>query len=43
MQPDRLITLAIHTYEKALPIKHLLESEGIDVELKNVNLTYPEI
>ena len=43
MQPDRLITLAIHTYEKALPIKHLLESEGIDVELHNVNLTSPEI
>ena len=43
MQPDRLITLAIHTYEKALPIKQILESEGVGVELHNVNLSSPEI
>ena len=38
MTPDRLITLAIHTYERALPVKSLLEREGIYVELNNVNL-----
>ena len=43
MTPNRLITLAIHTYEKALPIKSLLEREGIAVELNNVNLASPEI
>ena len=42
MTPNRLITLAIHTYEKALPIKSLLEREGIAVELNNVNLASPE-
>jgi nucleotide-binding universal stress UspA family protein len=41
--PNRLITLAIHTYEKALPIKTLLEKEGIDVELNNVNLASPTV
>lgn len=43
MTPNRLITLAIHTYEKALPIKNLLEREGVAVELNNVNLAAPEI
>lgn len=40
---DRLITLAIHTYEKALPLKNLLEREGIHVELNNVNLALPTV
>lgn len=40
---DRRITLAIHTYERALPIKNLLEHEGISVELNNVNLSAPEV
>lgn len=43
MTPNRLITLAIHTYEKAIPIKTLLEREGITVELNNVNLASPEV
>lgn len=43
MTPNRLITLAIHTIEKALPIKNLLESEGIYVELNNVNLSSPQV
>ena len=37
----RFITVAIHTYEKALALRSLLESEGIDVELNNVNLEVP--
>lgn len=40
---SRLITVAIHTYEKALPVKALLESEGIAVTLQNVNLQQPEV
>ena len=39
----RLITVAIHTYEFALDVKSLLESEGIAVTLQNVNLEQPEI
>lgn len=39
----RLITLAIHTYDRALALKTLLESEGIAVTLQNVNLEQPEI
>ena len=37
----RYITIAIHTYEKALSLRSLLESEGISVELHNVNLEVP--
>jgi nucleotide-binding universal stress UspA family protein len=40
---DKLITLAIHTYQKAQIIKTLLQSEGIDVYLHNVNLISPMI
>ncbi len=40
---DRLITIAIHTYEKALVLKSLLESEGIMVTLQNVNLLQPVV
>lgn len=43
MQPDRLITLAIHTYDKAHQLKNILECEGIKVTLQNVNLTNPVI
>ncbi len=43
MTPDRLITIAIHTYEKALTLKSILEREGIYVELNNVNLSLPEV
>ena len=40
---SRFITLAIHTYEKALSLRTLLENEGITVELHNVNLEDPRL
>lgn len=40
---DKLVTLAIHTYQKAQIIKTYLESEGIDVYLHNVNLIQPVV
>ena len=43
MNSDRLITVAIHTYEKALALKGTLEREGIIAVLNNVNLTQPTI
>jgi len=43
MLSDRLITVAIHTYDRAHQLKTLLESEGIAVTLQNVNLTNPSI
>ena len=43
MQNDRLITIAIHTYEKAHQLKNILECEGISVVLQNVNLTTPVV
>lgn len=43
MLSDRLITVAIHTYDHAHHLKTLLESEGIAVTLQNVNLTNPSI
>lgn len=39
----RLITLAIHTYDRALAVRQLLEAEGISVTLQNVNLERPEV
>ena len=38
---DKLVTLAIHTYQKAQILKTLLESEGVEVYLHNVNLIQP--
>lgn len=38
-----MITVAIHTYEKAVALRALLESEGIAVELNNVNLQAPAV
>ncbi len=43
MGKDRLITLAIHTYPKALILKGVLESHGISVAIQNVNLLKPVI
>lgn len=40
---DRLITVAIHTYAKALILKTLLENEGIPVVINNVNLIQPVV
>lgn len=39
----RLITVAIYTYQKAQTIKSLLEREGIDVFIQNVNLSEPTV
>lgn len=38
---DRYITVAIHTYDAALSLRALLESEGISVELNNINIDAP--
>lgn len=43
MSDRRLITVAIHTGDKALALKQLLESEGVHVTLQNVNLEQPVI
>ena len=40
---DRLITVAIHTYERAVDLKELLEAEGIAASLQNVNLSQPVV
>lgn len=37
---SRYITIAIHTYEKAVALRSLLESEGIEVTLADVNLEH---
>lgn len=42
MEP-KLITLAIHTFEKAQILKTLLESEGIKVYIHNVNQIQPVV
>lgn len=39
----RQITLAIHTYDRAIALKALLEAEGIPTTLQNVNLEQPEV
>ncbi|MDR2495843.1 MAG: universal stress protein [Tannerellaceae bacterium] len=40
---EKLITLAIHTYEKAQILKTILETEGIAACIHNVNLIQPVI
>lgn len=40
---DKFVTVAIHTYERAIILKGILESEGIEVYLHNVNLIQPMI
>ena len=40
---DRFITVAIHTFDRAMALKSLLEREGLEVMLQNVNLTNPVI
>ena len=40
---DKLVTVAIHTYQKAQILKSILESEGIDVYIHNVNLLQPMV
>ena len=43
MPDDRLITLAIHTYDHAVALKNLLECEGVEAVLQNVNLEQPVV
>lgn len=38
---DRLVTLAILTYEKAQILKNVLENEGIETYIHNINLIQP--
>lgn len=40
---DKLVTLAIYTFEKAQILKTILEAEGIEVYIHNVNLIQPVI
>ena len=40
---DKLVTVAIHSYERAVILKGILESEGIEVYLHNVNEIQPMI
>ena len=40
---DKLVTLAIHTYEKAVILKSILETEGIEVYIQNVNQIQPVV
>lgn len=41
--PNRLITLAIHTYDQAVILKFQLEQAGITAVLHNVNLSEPVV
>ncbi len=43
MSEDRLITVAIFTYEKAQIVKGVLENAGIPVAIQNVNLIQPVV
>lgn len=43
MTSSRLITIAIHTYDRASELKNTLEAEGIPVTLQNVNLENPVV
>jgi nucleotide-binding universal stress UspA family protein len=40
---EKLVTLAIHTFEKAQILKTILETEGIEVYIHNVNQIQPVI
>ncbi|MDR1090254.1 MAG: universal stress protein [Prevotella sp.] len=40
---DKLVTLAIHTFEKAQILRTILETEGIDVCIHNVNQIQPVV
>ena len=40
---DKLITVAIHTYERALQLKTILEKGGVSVTIHNVDLEIPKI
>lgn len=40
---NKLITVAIHTYERALQLKAILEKGGVSVTIHNVDLEMPKI
>lgn len=40
---DKLVTVAIHSYEKAVILKTILESEGIPAVIQGVNLIQPTV
>lgn len=40
---DKLVTVAIHTYQKAQILKSILESEGIEAYIHNINLIQPMV
>lgn len=40
---DKLVTLAIHTFEKAQILRTILETEGIEVYIHNVNQIQPVV
>ena len=40
-QQEKLVTIAIHTFEKAQVLQTLLQSEGIEASLQNVNQILP--
>lgn len=42
-EQTRLITVAIHTYPKAQALKAVLEREGVETVIQNVNLTTPVV
>ncbi|MBP5307180.1 MAG: universal stress protein [Paludibacteraceae bacterium] len=42
-EEERLITVAIHTFEQAQILKTRLESEGIETYIHNVNLVQPAV
>lgn len=43
LNEPRLITIAIHTYDRAVELQHILQHRGIPVVLHNVNLTSPVV
>ena len=40
---DKLVTLAIRTYQRAQMIKTVLEESGIETVIHNLNLEHPEM
>ena len=42
-EESRLITVAIHTFDRAQALKSVLESEGVETVLQNVNLSQPVV
>lgn len=40
---NRLVTVAIHTYDRAVELKHTLLHNGIEAVLQNVNLNEPSV